>query len=465
MALQSWQTMSIGDYGGQSWEDAAQAVFLSGRYSQFLAFVQKRPVETVPAEIRFFAAKALARLGRPHEALAQLRSVAAAPGCTPDVALQALLQQSVVEIVLGNEDRALECIETAEREISERSCPRFTSHAALFRALLSWARRDLSATEAYARSAMSASQPETRALAGQFLGFVAASRGRYMEQIALLENALAELDTLPARDLWVEVSILENISGIVSGLYLPAVARRMSDRAEAIEWPDEMQMQHHHVMRSLAYSRSLGSDPFLPFEYLDKAAALAPSAVWRLVSRLDRIFLVQEMSGDRIVRDFDIAAEIERAEEIAATIDWKGAEGEQRIGLLLLADILAVRRPDDAAHYLALCRTLQGPMSPLLMAKSDARWIASENFIEGVIIAKNGERDRGIELIRQAFAFWNNVGYSSNATRAAIKLYELTGEERHIEWAFKESRRYPSSWLSDAVSRAGHRRTRRDAHA
>jgi hypothetical protein len=236
----------------------------------------------------------------------------------------------------------------------------------------------------------------------------------------------------------------------------------MADRAEAIEWPDELQMQHHHVMRSLAYSRSLGSDPFLPFEYLDKAAALPPSAAWKLVSRLDRIFLVQEMSGDRIVRDFDIAAEIARAEEIAATIDWNGAEGEQRIGLLLLADILAARRPGDAAHYLELCRKLQGPMSPLLMAKSDARWKASEDFIEGVVIAANGEKDRGIELIRQAFAFWNDVGYSSNATRAAIKLYELTGEERHIEWASKEARRFPSSWLSDAVSRAGHRRTRRN---
>lgn len=450
------------DDNGQSWEDDAQTIFLAGRYSQFLALLEERPPETLSAEIRLFAAKALSRLRRPQEALAQLRSISAAPGCSPQIAVQAFFQQSVVEVVLGNDDRALEAVEAAAKEISEGNFAELALQLPLYHALRAWAHRDFSATEMHARRAMASSHPETLALAGQFLGFVAASRGRYMEQIALVESALAELDRLPARDLWIEVSLLENLSGIVSNLYLPAVARRMSDRAEAIDWPDEMQAQHHHITRSLAYFRSLGSDPFLPFELLDRAAALAPSAAWKLVSRLDRIFLVQEMSGDRIVQDFDIVAEIERAEEIAATIDWKGAEGEQRLGLLLLAEILAATRPKDAARYLELCRTLQGPMSPLLMAKSDARWTASENFVEGVVAAANGEKERGIDLIGKAFAFWNDVGYSSYATRAAIKLYELTGEERHIEWAFKESRRYPYSWLSDAVSRAGHRRRSRD---
>jgi hypothetical protein len=305
---------------------------------------------------------------------------------------------------------------------------------------------------------MSSLRAETLALAGQFLGFVAASYGRYMEHIALLESALAELDTQPVHDLWIDASILENISGIIADLYLPAVARRMSDRAEALDWSKEMGVQRHHIMRSLAYFRSLGSDPFLPFEYLDRAAELAPTAAWRLVSRLDRIFLVQEMSGDRIAQDFDLPAEIQRAEEIASTIDWEQADGEERFGLLLLAEILAERRPNDAAVYLALSRKLQQTMSPLLMGKSDERWAATEDFVEGTIAAANGEPERAVELTGKAFAFWNDVGYSWRATRAAIKLYDLTGEERHIAWAFRESRRYPYSWLSDAVSRAGHRK-------
>jgi hypothetical protein len=97
-------------------------------------------------------------------------------------------------------------------------------------------------------------------------------------------------------------------------------------------------------------------------------------------------------------------------------------------------------------------------MSPLLMGRSDARWTATENFVEGIVAAANGEIERGTTLIAAAFAFYSDVGYSWRATRAAIKLYELTGEERHIEWASRESRRYPYSWLSDAVSRAGHLR-------
>ncbi len=442
-----------------SWEVAAQAAYLSGRYVRFLETLQERPAETISARFRLHASKALSRLGRPQEALAQIKLVAEAPGSEVAALVQAALQQSVIERLVGSGEGARACIAFARRLVASANDPEAESLVRLYEALQAWTERDFAATEAFARGAMSSLQPETLALAGQFLGFVAASRGRYMEQIAMLESALAELDTEPVHDLWIDASILENISGIIADLYLPAVARRMSDRAEALDWSKEMGVQRHHIMRSLAYFRSLGSDPFLPFEYLDRAAELAPTEAWSLVSRLDRIFLVQEMSGDRIAQDFDLAAEIQRAEEIASTIDWAEADGEERFGLLLLAEILAERRPNDAAVYLALSRKLQQTMSPILMGKSDERWAATEGFVEGIIAAANGQLERAVELIGNAFAFWNDVGYSWRATRAAIKLYELTGDERHIAWAFRESRRYPYSWLSDAVSRAGHRRT------
>jgi tetratricopeptide (TPR) repeat protein len=445
------------DDGGDSWEAAAHALFLGARYAQFIAEIRQQPPERISATIRLLAAKALARLARPQEALEQLHLVADAAGSSLELIVYATLQRSAVHLSMGNDEKAAACIDAASRLIASSEYPELEFELHLYQALRAWSQRDFAATETLARSAMSSIQPQTLALAGQFLGFVAASRGRYMEQIAILESALAELDTLPVHDVWIEVSLLQNISGIVADLYLPAVARRMSDRAEAIDWPPEMQVPRHHIMRSLAYFRSLGSDPFLPFEYLDRAAALAPTRAWKLVARLDRIFLVQEMSGDRVVKDFNIALEIQQAEEIASTIDWKEADGEERVALLLLAEVLVDKRPKEAAAYLELSKKLQEGMSPLLMGKSDPRWIATEDFVGGIVAAANGRKERGIELIGKAFAFWDDVGYSWRATRAAIKLYELTGEERHIEWASREARRFPYSWLSDAVSRAGHR--------
>ncbi len=437
----------------RAWDDEAQAIFLAGRYQRFLSEIEN----TSSPQLLLLAAKALARIGDLEESLKCLAALAAPGASEPQVAVHALFQEAAVRVATGDAEGAAGSLETARQLVAASRDAELEFTLDLYQAMYAWAKRDLAATESLARSAMSSMNPETLALAAQFLGFVAASRGRYMEQIAILESALAELDTLPVRDVWIEVSILQNISGIVCDMYLPAVARRMSDRAEAIEWTDEMTVQRFHILRSLAYFRSLGSDPFLPFEYLDRASAIAPTEPWRLVSRLDRIFLVQEMSGDRIVKDCDIAVEMQRAREIASSIDWGTTHGEDRYGLLILAELLSQSHARDAAAYLALYRSIQQTMSPLLMGRADSRWTATEDFVEGTVVAANGDPQRGIELIGKAFAFWDDVGYSWRATRAAIKLYELGGDEKHIDWAFRESRRYPYSWLSDAVSRAGHR--------
>jgi hypothetical protein len=396
-------------------------------------------------------------MGRPSESLERLSGLADPARWGLDVAVNAMLQRAVVEVAFGSDESAASSLAEASRLLASNRDSELEFKLHLHQAMHAWTKRDFGATETLARSAMSSTNAETLALAGQFLGFVAASRGRYMEQIAILESALAELDQMPDRDIWIEASILQNISGIICDMYLPAVARRMSDRADSIEWTEEMMVPLHSILRSLAYFRSLGSDPFLPFEYLDRAAAIAPSEPWKLLSRLDRVFLVQEMSGDRIVKDYSAETEIRLAEELANSIRWEATYGEHRFGLLLLAELLAARRPHDAEGYLAQYRTSQQAMSPLLMGKSDARVTASENFVEGIVVAANGDKQRGLDLIRQAFEFWDDVGFSWRATRAAIKLYELSGDEKHIDWAFRESRRYPSSWLSDAVSRAGHR--------
>ena len=437
----------------------ARSLFLAGRYYDFLAAIDRCPqtsAELAP-QISLLAVKALSRTGRLRESLERSMPLVDPERVGLDLAVHALLQRSVIEGALGNQNGVASSLDDAARLVRRSDDPELGFELHIHQALHAWTKRDFAATEALARSAMSSTEPASLAVAGQFLGFVAASRGRYMEQIAVLENALAELDSLPQRDVWIEASLLQNISGIVCNMYLPAVARRMSDRAESIEWTAEMTVPRYHILRSLAYFRSLGSDPFLPFELLDRASAIAPTDPWRLVSRLDRIFLIQEMSGDRIVGDFDADAEIRRAEEIANTMDWAATDGESRMGLLLLAELIAKNRHSDAEAFLDRYRCFQRSMSPLLMGRSDPRWTATENFVEGTVVAANGNKQRGIELIEAAFAFWDDVGYSWRATRAAIKLYELSGEERHIDWAFRESRRYPYSWLSDAVSRAGHR--------
>jgi hypothetical protein len=122
--------------------------------------------------------------------------------------------------------------------------------------------------------------------------------------------------------------------------------------------------------------------------------------------------------------------------------------------------LLAERRPRDAETHLRRYRSTKEAVSHFLMARSDARWSAFEDYVEALIAAANGERQRAVELLERAFDFWVSVGYSWRATRATLKLYELTGERRHIEWAAREADAYPLSWIGEAVRRAAKRRHR-----
>lgn len=439
--------------------EAIEKVFLAADYGAFLDQYEHlgRAARDEAPELVLMAAKALARRDRRDESLASLKRLSDVGTWGVSVAVQAMLQASVLEVGQGNRGEAVVWLRMAGRIVDRMDDVELRCSLDLYRALCAWAERDFGATEIAARSALRSKRTETLVLAVQFLGFVAASRGRYMEQISLLEGALDIFDREPVRDRWIEASLLQNISGIVGDLHLPAVTKRMAERAKALQWTDDLRVQEYHIARSLAYFWSLSSDPYAPFEYLDRADELAPSEAWQLVSSLDRIFFIQEMSGDRFVPNFDAVRALRLAQDRVDKIDWSAQSGEDHYGLLLFAELLVKTRPNDAEGYLRQYRRSRKAMSPLLMGRADARWTATEQFVEGTVAAANGEVERGIELIGLAFAFWNDVGYSWRAIRAALRLYELTGDERRIEWAFRESRRHAQSWLSEAVSRSGHR--------
>jgi hypothetical protein len=408
--------------------------------------------------VALLAAKALTRTNRPQQAIEQLRSIEDPGLHGVNVAIRSRLTQSIAEAKLGNTARSSSHIEAAAQLATCSEDEEIAYQVMLHRAFHAWTSRELGESETLARAAMSSSNAETYALAAQFLGFAAASRGCYMEQVSILEQTLSRLDALHYHDVWLEASLLQNIAGVIVDFHLPAIARRLAERAEAIDWTNETALALYHIFRALAYSRSFGSDPLAPFEYLERAERVVPSDGWTLVSRLDRIFLINELGGHRFLSDFDGEAEIRRAEEVANAIDWPQIPGEERFGLLMLGDLLASQRPRDAERYLEIYRATKRNMSPLLLGRSDARISAVEDSIDGIVTAQTRDKQRGVELLARAFTFWEDVGFSWRATRAAIKLYQLTEEPGYIDWASREAQHYPFSWMSDAVARAGRRR-------
>lgn len=438
-----------------------KALFSRGRYNELLlALHRAQGAHELPAEYALLAATALTRTGRPQEALAGLRSLENREDYSTEVALHAHLLESVAELALGNMAQSEACIQMAADLVARAGDADAPFQVKLYRAVHAWAERDIVRAEMLARAAMASSNGTTYASAAQIVGFSAASRGQYLEQLSILENTLHQLDRLQHEDVWLEASILQNISGVIADFHLPAVARRLAERTESIDWTDETAVALYHILRALAYSRSFGSDALSAFDYLERAENVIPSEGWELVSRLDRVLFIDDFGGRRLLVDFDAEAEIRRAEEIANALDWTHLPGEERLGLLMLAELLAERRPRDAEMHLQRYRSTKEAVSHFLMARSDARWSAYEDYVDGLIAAASGMKQRAVELIGRAFDFWVSVGYSWRATRATLKLYELTGERRHIEWASREADAYPLSWIGEAVRRAAKRRPR-----
>lgn len=438
--------------------DRAHALYYGGRYSDFLStFAERRAAGEHSPATTILAAVALARMQRAREAIELLRPLEEPNDWGLEIAIESLLLRSWAELVDRNPLRATACIERAAALSAGLRDVEIPNRTALCRALHAWSERDIPRAEALARVAMSSTKGATFGPAAQIVGFAAASRGRYMQQISILEETLVRLDRCRHVDTWLEASLLQNISGIVVDFALPAVTRRLSERAQSIDWSEETAVQLYHILRSLAYARLYGSNPSAPLEYLERAENVVPSDAWRLLALLDRILLSSELRVRRFVHGFDVASALIEARNLAEAVDWSQAHGEECFGLLMLADLLAAERPQDAARYLARFRELKGNLSHSLMAYSDARWSAAEDYVEGVIAA-DLDLARGVAPIAGAFEFWEDVGYSWRAARAALKLHELTGERSYLDWAVRESRLYPFSWIGDAVTEARARR-------
>jgi hypothetical protein len=420
---------------------------------------RSRQARELPIECTLLAATALTRTGRADEALEQLSRLESRKDYTPKLAIEAELLRSVSEFALGNAERSSNCVEKAAALLALVDGPEMQHQVRLYQAYHAWIKRDMARAEMLARAAMQSSDGAIYAPAAQIVGFAVAHRGKYLEQLSILEETLAHLDRTQHSDLWIEASILQNISGVIYDFHLPAVARRLAERAELMDWTDETAVALYHIFRSLAYSRSFGSDALSAFDYIERAENVIPSEGWELSSRLDRVFFADEFGSSLASFAFDAEAQIRRAEEIANAIEWTRMRGEERCGLLMLADVLSSRRPRDAERYLRLYHATKSAMSPSLMGKFDARWIAIEEFVEGLIAAADHNNARSVELISRAFEFWKSVGYAWRATRAALKLHEVTGERRYIDWADREARGYPFSWISEAVKRT-HKRQR-----
>jgi DNA-binding CsgD family transcriptional regulator len=274
--------------------------------------------------------------------------------------------------------------------------------------------------------------------------FIYSHAEQYLEQSQSLLTAISLIGK--ERQTYLEdwIHAVQNLA--VLGRELPleegaAVARSSVD-ADQI-WPSDFDLQRFVALKAVGWTCALQGDMLGCFRYLRSAEAVAPNEAFRAILALDRAYFAQIIGEHHWSED-----EIAKAEALADRVDWNATSGDERIGLLLLADVLAGSNLEKATFYLARYKGLDRIRSPLQLFAFDKRTEAYAAYAEGVVQLAGRAEAATETLLRKAWVIFDRIGYDWRAGRTALRLYESTGKDRWLHLAEDKIEPYPRSWLA-----------------
>ncbi len=235
----------------------------------------------------------------------------------------------------------------------------------------------------------------------------------------------------------------------VLGRELPmqeAVATAKAEVDSDVEWPPDLAMQHFQALKGVGWSCALRGDLLGCFRYLRAAERTRPSPAFEAIVLLDRAYFA------RILGEKNWACnEVAKAEVLFDRIDWNEVPGDERVGLLLMAEAIVEYNPEKAHYFLARYGALDKMRSPVTLFAFDQRCEALAAYCEGFVRLKCGEAGAE-ETLRSAWTVFDRIGYDWRAGRTALRLLEGTGEERWLHLAEDKLEAYPRSWLAQEIA-------------
>lgn len=158
---------------------------------------------------------------------------------------------------------------------------------------------------------------------------------------------------------------------------------------------------------------------------------------------LDRAYLARCLREERWSRQ-----ELGEADEVAETVDWRSTHNEERVGLLLLAEMFAPLDSGKAAKYMAEYRDLSELNARNMHFARTSLLSALANYSAGVTQLALGNARAGISALHASFEVYDRTGYDWRAGRCALRLFEATRDEQYLRVASEKLQNYPNSWLT-----------------
>jgi DNA-binding CsgD family transcriptional regulator len=199
-------------------------------------------------------------------------------------------------------------------------------------------------------------------------------------------------------------------------------------------------------LKSVAWCQALAGDELSCLRYLRLAQHVDLAPVWRVILYLDRSYFASVVGEQRWA-----ANEFDAAEDLAEGISWDTTSGEERVALLLLAELAASHAPKKAAFYLARFNELGSLRSKREHLAFDHRLDAMAAYSTGVAKLGVGDRVQAEEYLRTSWTTFDRIGYDVRAARAALALYAATDKTRWLHLAEDKLEHYPNSWLARAL--------------
>ncbi len=419
--------------------------------------IEVSPAQRVSwVEATLLRARALYRLRRYAELIALLEPVLRkfAPGdelCTAQMLLGSAIARS------GDIERGLAMLETtaalAEARGVHRAVRAEIAHA---RALAHWTRRELETAERLARTAEAAGADSISVRATQLRAFIALAQQRFGDALALFNLTYDAYWRCAERDADLAEMIVHQIAGLeivlrsrtVHGTHAVPDRRRVRDPWDTT--PDAASVTRLKTFGVDAWLFALDGDRDTAFRKIHQAEQMAREAAWRVWALAGRASLAAAFGELGSAREHAAFAT-----EISRDVEWGKTTYEERVGLLLLAEILAVTDPASASVTLATYDALPR-MNPEYAGTGDPRFEALEDYVRGVVLRVNGHGVAASEFLTKAARSYEACGHLWRTALTRLELHLTSARGGHLEAARAiVAEHFPHSFLARRVGIEG----------
>lgn len=312
-------------------------------------------------------------------------------------------------------------------------------------------RRDLDAAEEWQKKSLADRSLQGKIRSEHLASYIEARHEQYHEQAERLTKVLDLIGD--RREDFIEdwYAAVHTLAVLTRELPMPAAATRAKAEVDLeMVWSTDFAVSRFQSLKAVAWSQALAGDELSCLRYLRLAQHVDVAPVWRVILYLDRAYFAS------IVGEQQWAAnEFFAAEEVAEGIAWDESVGEERVALLLMAELATLHAPKRAPFYIARFKDLGRLKTNVQHFAFDDRLQAMAAYAIGIVKLVSGDRESAEMQLRQAWKTFDRIGYDVRAALTAQALYRASDKTRWVHLAEDKLEQYPRSWLARSLLRNG----------